>query len=550
MRTRLVGGVTLIGLVCALLIVLSRTDLGGADARPVAAAFDKKHARYFNLPDGKAQIGVSIVKDRFVTVRWRDPDGKTWTAAEMVYAASDRLTHEYMQVRVVGPTLALYATYMPLPEDVVGFDDGYPPGVVGSTVYVVCRDGDCATSRLYDDDPGRAPQITPDGDRVFLGRHGDVYVSWDGGDIAEQRVSGLPEGDYGDTQPLLTPDGSLRAVSGVARPGGCEFTLLTTEPGEASFTPVVTHQDTGDTRRRCTSTVQSYASDYVVVVGRSKYRPWFAEATDAGWRTVTDDPSGQVRYPRVAGAKLAGTFTQSGFWHWRLVLGTSPDGRSLVVQVHRPGEERWGPPQVVARAPAGSECLEIVPKPTYTWDEEDPFYISLKCRSRPTPDAEWVYAYPTAVTDDGITWQSLVAVDLLGLPAGDDRLFRGEATYRWSPEHGLRPLAGTEPAGSVVSVLSDDSLALSSLVRSASTCELQVQVAARDDAGWSEPVPSAATPLPLDMCQLLDVVPEGRTLTFRFHTPDRDPARDRTIRLTWSGEDRPTLEDAPPPTAP
>ena len=378
MRTRLVGGVTLIGLVCALLIVLSRTDLGGADARPVAAAFDKKHARYFNLPDGKAQIGVSIVKDRFVTVRWRDPDGKTWTAAEMVYAASDRLTHEYMQVRVVGPTLALYATYMPLPEDVVGFDDGYPPGVVGSTVYVVCRDGDCATSRLYDDDPGRAPQITPDGDRVFLGRHGDVYVSWDGGDIAEQRVSGLPEGDYGDTQPLLTPDGSLRAVSGVARPGGCEFTLLATESGEASFTPVVTHQDTGDTRRRCTSTVQSYASDYVVVVGRSKYRPWFAEATDAGWRTVTDDPSGQVRYPRVAGAKLAGTFTQSGFWHWRLVLGTSPDGRSLVVQVHRPGEERWGPPQVVARAPAGSECLEIVPKPTYTWDEEDPFYISLE----------------------------------------------------------------------------------------------------------------------------------------------------------------------------
>ena len=62
MRTRVVGGLTLVGLLCALLVVLSRADLGGADARAVAADFDKKNARYFNLPDGKAQIGVSRVR--------------------------------------------------------------------------------------------------------------------------------------------------------------------------------------------------------------------------------------------------------------------------------------------------------------------------------------------------------------------------------------------------------------------------------------------------------------------------------------------------------
>ncbi len=149
---------------------------------------------------------------------------------------------------------------------------------MGSTVYVVCRDGLCVTSRLYDGVPERAPQITSDGERALLGPHGDVYVTWAAHDIEEQRVSGLPEGDYGEGQPLLTPDGSLRAVRGAARSGGCEFTLLTTEPGQAAFRPAVTHQDPGDTRHECTSTVESFASDYVVVVGRSKYWPWFAEA--------------------------------------------------------------------------------------------------------------------------------------------------------------------------------------------------------------------------------------------------------------------------------
>jgi hypothetical protein len=539
-RTRLVGGLILVGLVCALLVGVARADWdprlpGGS------AGFDTKNARYFDLPEGRAQIGVSRVDSRYLTVRWRPSDGRSWTQPETVFDAGDDLQFHYMKIRVAGPTLALYATFMPHPEDVEGFDDGYPPGVVGSTVYVVCRDGECNTSRLYDGHPGRAPQITPDGDQVFLAQHGDVYVTWDGGDIEEQRPSGLPEGDYGKEQPLLTPDGSLRAVQGVASQDGCRFTLLTTEPGATSFSPAVTHQDSGDTRPTCTSTVQSWASDYVVVVGRSKYRPWFAEASDSGWRTVDTDPSGQVRYPRTSRSSIAGRFTLSGYWHWRLVLGSSPDGRSLVVQVHRPGDERWGPPQVVARAPAGAECTEIAPKPTYTSDEEDPFYISLVCRSRPAPGAEWVYSYPTAVTDDGTTWQSFVATDM-GLRVGDDLLFRGNPAYQWSPEDGLQRLDLPEPPGSVVSLLSDGSRALSVLVRSASGCEVQVQLAAPDASTWSRPVPSTATPLPLDMCELFSVQPEGRNL---YHYFGRLSQGMRMVRLTWRGGDGPRLEDGP-----
>lgn len=245
---------------------------------------------------------------------------------------------------------------------------------------MVCRDGTCHTSREYDGPLYRAPQITPDGQHVFLAQRGEVYVTWDGGGIEEERPSGLPEGDYGEDQPPLTPDGSLRAVRGEPTPRGCDFTLLTTKPDETSYSTALTYHDARDRRRTCTPDIDSFSTDYVVVEGRSQYRPWFAVRSDAGWRTVREDPSGPIRYPRTRQSEIAGRFALSGDWHWRLVLATSPDGRSLVVQVHRPGEERWGPPQVVARAPEGSECDEIIPKPTYTWDEEDPFYVHLRCR--------------------------------------------------------------------------------------------------------------------------------------------------------------------------
>ena len=425
----------LVVLVCLLLLALTCAmwpKPGLADRR---GEFDKETARYFNLPDGKAQIGVSRVGSRYLAVRWRDRDGRTWTEPQTVYDAGDDQMYDGMRIRVAGPTLALYATFVPMPDSSEDFN-GYPPGT-GYNVYIVCRDGGCTTSREYDGAIDVVPQITPDGEHVLLAHRGDVYVTWHGDDIEEERPSGLPAGDYGEDQPLLAPDGSLRAVRGAANPGGCDFTLLTTQPGETTYTPALSHRDAGDRRTRCTSDIDSFATDYVVVEGRSVYRPWFAVRTEVGWRRVSEDPSGQARYPRTSASEIAGRFEVSGFWHWRRVLATSPDGRSLLVQVHRPGEERWGPPQRVAVAPEGSECTEIVPKPTYTWDEEDPFYINLVCRSRPSPSAEWVYSYPTAVSDDGTIWQSFLATES-GIRVGRDMVFRGNPSHHWTPDDGLR----------------------------------------------------------------------------------------------------------------
>ncbi len=256
---------------------------------------------------------------------------------------------------------------------------------------------------------------------------------------------------------------------------------------------------------------------------------------------MTRGPERSGALPEERSFADRGPFVISGFWHWRLVLATSPDGRSLVVQVHRPGDEQWGPAQVVARAPEGSECIFIEPMPTYTSGEEDPFYINLRCRSRAEPAGEWVYSYPTAVTDDGRTWHSFLAAEM-GLRVGRDMLFRGNPGHRWSPDGGLEQVGLPVPPGAVLSLLSDGTQTLSSLARSASGCDVQVQLAHAGDSAWSAPVPSTATRIPLDLCELSIVQTEGQNIYHFFGHLAADP---RMVRLTWPGGDAPQLEDGP-----
>jgi hypothetical protein len=150
---------TLVGLVCAALVGLTWTEWARPHLADAPAGFDTETARYFNLPDREAQIGVSTVDSRYLTVRWRDADGKTWTDPETVYDAGDDMMADFMRIRVAGPTLALVAMFGRVPDDDVDFEGFSPDDLI--TVYVVCRDGTCATSREYDGALDRVPQITP-----------------------------------------------------------------------------------------------------------------------------------------------------------------------------------------------------------------------------------------------------------------------------------------------------------------------------------------------------------------------------------------------------
>lgn len=317
-------------------------------------------ARRVTLPDGSGQVAVSTGRHDLV-VWWRDAGKTTWSDPQVVYDAGRDIPTQ-LRVRAAGGTVAVVATYTPpdtyyhdeLSTEELHADD--------ATVVAACRRGSCATSEPFDGPDDDAAQAS---------------------------------------QPLLAPDGSLRAVSGRREGDRCDFVLLTTEPGRAAYEPAVTFRRAAR-RSGCTVALETFASDYVIA-SQGKYAATFLSRRDGTWRVVEDDPNGQVRYPRTGEPRLAGAYERSGFWHWSEVVLSSPDGHTLVAHVHLPGETRWGRPRVVARAPRGAECTHIDPMPTYTHGEEDPFYAGLRCRSRPAPGADWDYVSATAVTDDGKT---------------------------------------------------------------------------------------------------------------------------------------------------
>ena len=520
------------------LVLLFWTDSDSSGDKAGWSSTEPGGARYFNLPDGEAQIAVSGYDARDIVVRWRDPDGVTWADPEVVFDADD-MVRTFMRVRVGGPTLALFATFTP-PD--TSYSDDIPHEELikdDVTVFVVCRDGSCSASKQYPNLTSDPPQVTPDGEHVLLDARPDGYVAWHGEGIVEQQPSGLPEGAYGEGQPVLAPDGSLRAVHGEAGTGSCDFTMLTTDPGRTDFTEAARYSAARDSRDLCSTTLETFSADYLVV-SRSKYDAWFLVRKGGTWRRVTEDPSGQVRYPAPSDRKLPGRYERSGFWHWREVIATSPDGRSLVVQVHFPGAETWTEPRVVARAPTGVECNAIEPMPTYTRGEEDPFYINLRCRSRQRAGDPWVYSYPTAVTDDGRTWHSFLASDT-GVRVDRDLVFRGNPTRRWSPETGLRRVGLPTPPGTVLTILADGTSAQSRLVDAPGGCALEVRLAGPNDTNWSAPVPTTADPLPAKVCTLSDVSSENKNI---YHYFGRTPQDHRMVRLAWR-EDGPVLENGP-----
>ena len=529
----------IMGFIAALVVAAAGWAAADAVRRPAPGPHPPERARVFNLPDGKAQIAVIASYGDSIKVQWRDPGGTTWTKPDTVVRDADMVITD-LRIRVGGPTLALRARMTPVDTY---YDDEVPPEQLSEddvTVFVVCRDGSCTASQPYDGLIDEVPQVAPDGEHAFLGALDGTFVSWSDDGLAEQRPTGLPSGGDGQTQPLMAPDGSLRVVRGTADPRGCDYTLFTSGAGDAEFTEAARYQDPGDHRRRCVTTLQSFSSDYVVVT-RSKYDVWFLARDDDTWSRVTEDPSGQVRYPRTGTSRLAGAYEISGYWHWRQVVATSPDGRRLVVQVHFPGAETWTEPQEVLAAPPGAECISIAPKPTYTWGEEDPFYLHLTCRSRPSPGAAWAYSYPTTVSEDGKTWHSFLAT-AGGIRVGRDMFFQGDPSYRWTPDSGLREVPLEIPAGDAVTALEGGSFALGHLEPDGESCRLVVRLAAAGDTTWGNPVQSTADPIPSSQCSFGSVSGEKRNVY--YHVGGRDPRSYRMLRLVWRDGD-PRVEDGP-----
>ncbi len=157
-----------------------------------------------------------------------------------------------------------------------------------------------------------------------------------------------------------------------------------------------------------------------------------------------------------------------------------------MAQVHFPGEAAWTDPVTVAVAPRGLDCFEIAPTST---PDEEPFYVSMRCRFRPSPGEEWIYVGVHAVTDDGLMWASAFG-DQLPSRVGEDLYFGGAPAHRWTPDGGLSEVGLAVPANSATFQVDDGTVVLVTAVPRGVRCRLVVRVAERGDPHWSAPLPN------------------------------------------------------------
>ena len=539
--------------------VIGLLVLGGVLAAQLAGSSEGNGAvhgggerfRTFKLDEGRAGEVAVATGDR-ILLKWRAPGDTEWSRPKVVYA------DEYgtqAHVRVVGTTVAIRADFNTQPTSDEADESGE-----ASTVFIACDLRECETSRRYlevaeptcergscvrsrpqSNGVNQVPELSADGKSVFFGVTERGYALWEPeSGIRDVTPEGGPDGRVAGS-PMLAPDGTFRIVGGQVTQSGCRFTLFSS----AAFAPAYTGQLTYDAPARspdCRTTLESFSPDYVLVHTAEDPLPTYAVRNGSAWRSVSEDPSGMVRYSKAAGRTADGSVVRTGYWHWREIVTASPDGHQLVAQVHFPGEPMWSKPKVIAEAPEEAKCFEISPTST---PSEEPFYVSLRCRSRPTPNAQWTYMEVNAITEDGHNWQSFASTDQ-PTRVGEDLFFAGHPPTRWSASKGIEALTLPVPTNGTVTLTDDGTYVLVTLTPEAAGCRMVARIALPEATDWSAPLPSEVTHLPRELgCEVrpqydgatVGVNPSGRIiLDWSARIVQRDGV--------WVVEDRQFSEDA------
>jgi hypothetical protein len=523
--------------VVAVMVALGVTAFGWAaaddDGSSVGTGSDGpgEYARYLRLDEGRAGT-VAVSASERVQVWWRGPGTKGWSAPQVVDGGSDRyLTGT--NVRLAGTTLAIRATYNTKPPWEYA-DEVDEPGV-STSVFIVCRTGSCVASDHYakvQEPPCRrgscllsrpeskgviqVPELSSDGGQVFFGATERGYVVWSHHDgLRELEPERLPARGVLGT-PMLAPDGTLRVVAGREENRTCGLRLFTSRRVKESTSAVAFTEQAGPAAAatssgNCATTLEAFASDQLLV-HTDRAEPTFLIQVGDRWHATAEDPTGMVRYRPRPGRQASGSTVRTGYWHWREVVTGSPDGRRLVAQVHFPGEARWTEPVTVAVAPPGFKCFEIAPTST---PGQEPFYVSVRCRSRPSPEAEWTYVGVHAVTEDGVTWASAFG-DQLPTRVGEDLYFGGAPAHRWTSEGGLGEVGPPVPANSKTLQVDDGTVVLVAAKPHGSRCRLVVRVAEPGETRWSAPLtnPDPFVP-PSEPCRPVGQY-DGRVVSLYF----------------------------------
>lgn len=369
---------------------------------------------YVNLPDGDAQLALGSPDRHRLVVQWRDPDGHGWTAPETVWEDRRNVAVENT-VRYGGGTVAVVETYT---------DDVHDDSDIGNRqVAVLCRDRTCEAHAGLSTEA----QVTPNGTTAYLGQTHEGVLLWtSGGGFETEPWRGHPGFDLhrdSPSEPVLTPDGSLRVVSSEPARGSCTFALLTSDSDSAELTVRATHTEQlrGRSPSDCRTYLATWSDDWLQVNAEDHRVPsfWFV-GSGGSWRATTEDASGLDLVDVRRGCCDSSTI---GFVHWNDLTFGSPDGERIQVQSHLLGEERWSDPAVLDAAPAGSRC---------TWMDgyesgPEGYAVVMTCRD----------GLAVAASPDLRHWEAAYLRGVGGEPTGDDDGLRVGDRLVWTPADGF-----------------------------------------------------------------------------------------------------------------
>lgn len=390
----------------------------GHDLRRYGDA-DGVATRFGDLGSGHV-LAIGSPDSHRILVQWRDPDGSGWTAPQLVW--NERAVAIDNTLRT-GDGVAVI-------QQAFTTDTSDDTEASAHWVAIVCRASALSCSASRPAGSARPAQVAPDGGHALLSSGergvwvwepgaGIHRVPWQGGRDAAALAG-----------PALAPDGGLRLVTSSPARGACTFRLWSAEPGTAAFRPVALQRGRlrGAARSECRTYLDSdpglWSPDWIAVHPSDHRAPdfWF-ERTAAGWRATAVDPSGldAVDVPRGCCDTVVGAFI-----HGADVAVGSPDGRSLRLQVHRRGEDRWGPPVTVGTAPRRVAC--DLPDVSEVGDGAA---VVLGCRE--AGDARGVLV---AVSADLESWRARYVPDVTNEVLTDDEGRLVVDDLRWSPEDG------------------------------------------------------------------------------------------------------------------
>jgi len=305
------------------------------------AHYGAEKAKVRKLPTG-GRIAVGSRTGHDITVQWRDPNGRTWSAPQVAQNEAKLWTHD-ISVRQKSGTVAIAPDFWT--QRIL--DDDYDPSF---TSLIVCRNLRCAESRSSGWLTGAT--LAKDGSLVAFQTDDDHVLLWeDGRGYRTSVISGLPKVER---RVQMMPDGSFIGVAGRWDGSQCHYALYSADRGSTTFRKEAETPGVTDTESCLFASVE--------VSGANRVNVWLELLSDdvgfvrrgSEW-SVDARALTRMQIPETGGKSTVAATSVGVGKNSTAVVG-SRDRTTVLLQVRSGYLKAWSKPRVIARAPAGTVC--------------------------------------------------------------------------------------------------------------------------------------------------------------------------------------------------